>query len=1306
MNDPSQVGFDPASVTDEDLSARLKENLGDLFSEKDAMPVVAAPEQQAEAGVSPQQPATQQQQAEQPQQTKQPQEQEEPEDQQWMWEEGYDFGDSARQIAESALFLPTGAVDFATDAINLIPGVNIPKLPKFKTDALQSAREISSFVVPNLFIAGRAVQGARALQAATKWKVGQGALAKFIGETGVAAGTGAFVDGVNKINEEDDNLQGSLKKMFPETFSWISDDWATLDSDSPDVKRAKNINEGVGLGIFTDLLLGGARLLKSIQGSRKVTQVIPQDESADAYFKGQTRSLTESPEEEFVKSAASREEALDNIGDYNLSKAPNLDTPIKGVHDTFDYDEIGTRSMDEGGVHGAAVDAARIQNNIDTTYGRLGSVITEAALKYGVEADNLTKRQLVKYIAEEVKRGGKYSAELASGKTVTWDEIDVAGTNLASIMVDPRMDTNTMRGILDELKVLDQSTNLKVVNNVGYNAAMKSIRGYLDEYMNMDVVKAQAYLTTSMAGQIADLAEGARYMDGTKAVAAAQEQIRDRITYLMVEKGLAAAQYGRSLAFLRVWKQTKATDALKAAADNAKEGTDEALREVVSRAQNINRTLKSITDTNPEFLKPFIHAYEYSDGNVDTLYKLNRFFEESLPAVQKAVFDGRPEIPNQIVQGAWANIYNSVLTSISTPLKAGFGNTALMLAKPIAVMGGAALSGNVQLVKRGWYQYSAFLDTFSKGLKHMGDVYSKAARNPMEVSYIMRDDLVRKNEETMTVLHEYAKAADAQGEHGPMVLYQTAQDLHDMSNHPWFRFGANAMTAFDGFTRAVLANVEARGRVWDKYLMKGDAPTGDLLKRAETELYESMFDKSGMITDKAVDFASREIALNLDGPGVKSLSGFIDQHKYLKPFLMFPKTSANMISMMNKYSPVSVFMKDYNKLAMPGRHFSIDEVKEILESKGIAFTGNPEIDEMAFNNLRAEIRGRKAIGSLTVAAGVGLFINDSLHGNGHFDKERQKVRRQTGWKPKHYKGWDGKWYSYEWLGPLGDWLALTADMMDNFDSVTENDLATSLNKMGFILGANLTDKSMLAGLEPMNDVLRGNPAAMNRWAASFASSLAPFSGARNEFGRMISPELREVDMNFFQLLRNRNKYLDAIDPQGALPLAYDWIDGKPVGYAESIWTRGWNAVMPMKVADGISEERQFLQEIEYDTRPMFRSNGQGVEYAPEERSQLFSIMGKSGVLKGDIRKIMQSTDAKKWRKQIQEMRRTGRQVDPTLWNNLYNRLDAAMRRAKALAELQLPADTRLSLRAQQAEIGINQGRQRSGLEPLLNMQNR
>ena len=37
-----------------------------------------------------------------------------------------------------------------------------------------------------------------------------------------------------------------------------------------------------------------------------------------------------------------------------------------------------------------------------------------------------------------------------------------------------------------------------------------------------------------------------------------------------------------------------------------------------------------------------------------------------------------------LTQGMWSNIYNSVLSSIGTPLKAGLSNLSLMIERPIA----------------------------------------------------------------------------------------------------------------------------------------------------------------------------------------------------------------------------------------------------------------------------------------------------------------------------------------------------------------------------------------------------------------------------------------------------------------------------------------------------------------------------------------------------------------------------------------------------------------------------------------------
>ena len=64
-------------------------------------------------------------------------------------------GAAAQMAAEAVFALPTGALDFGVDVINLIPGVDAPKLPKFHNDALQAVRDISSVVLPSIGLIGK-----------------------------------------------------------------------------------------------------------------------------------------------------------------------------------------------------------------------------------------------------------------------------------------------------------------------------------------------------------------------------------------------------------------------------------------------------------------------------------------------------------------------------------------------------------------------------------------------------------------------------------------------------------------------------------------------------------------------------------------------------------------------------------------------------------------------------------------------------------------------------------------------------------------------------------------------------------------------------------------------------------------------------------------------------------------------------------------------------------------------------------------------------------------------------------------------
>ena len=83
----------------------------------------------------------------------------------------------------------------------------------------------------------------------------------------------------------------------------------------------------------------------------------------------------------------------------------------------------------------------------------------------------------------------------------------------------------------------------------------------MDEYANMDYIRAQAWIGQSMSGQVSDMAQGVRLLAETRAVERAQEQILDRVEFLLAQKGITSYQRGRSLNMLNLWnRMTKRGD--------------------------------------------------------------------------------------------------------------------------------------------------------------------------------------------------------------------------------------------------------------------------------------------------------------------------------------------------------------------------------------------------------------------------------------------------------------------------------------------------------------------------------------------------------------------------------------------------------------------------------------------------------------------------------------------------------------------------------------------------------------------------
>jgi hypothetical protein len=729
-----------------------------------------------------------------------------------------------------------------------------------------------------------------------------------------------------------------------------------------------------------------------------------------------------------------------------------------------------------------------------------------------------------------------------------------------------------------------------------------------------------------------------------------------------------------------------------------KEETIESLRKITLESKEAIDLIRMLNAEKPSMLKPLMLAYETTDGNVNTIAKLNEYFKQSTGVWKKAFIDTRPDLPSVVVQGAWANIYNSVLSAIGTPLKAAMSNLALMIERPIATMAGAMRNGDIKTLRRASYMYTVgMVDTLQKATQHMNVVFRQASRDPSSVEYVMRKDFQIKNQKTLESLQAFADAKSAEGFDGPAAMLERVKAMNDLAEHPWLRFGANSMTAFDGFTRSFIASVEARGRAYDALFDKGQKLTNKSLQDVSDTIYKEMFDENGMITDKGVEYASREIAMNLDNPAVDGLNTLLMYMPVLKPFLMFPRTAVNMLRFAGSHNPVGLFTKKLDAFKKPFAQMDGSEVERLLRANEV------DVDsvniEAAYETIRAELKGRKAIGALSVASAFGLFSMDRLHGNGHYDKTVQKTRRQLGWAPRSYKGWDGRWYSYDGLGAISDWIALTADVMDNFDTLDTPTLELMMNKMGFILSANITNKSFLAGLEPMNDVLSGNPAAMNRWLASFASSFVPGSGLRNEFGRLLTPQLKEVEQELSQLIANRNPF-----SKESLPNAYDWVDGGLIRAPENFWQRLVNTYSPtFKRGDDISDIKQFLIDIEFDGRPQLSTNGNGVEYSPAQRSQVTQLMGKDKIFAREVQRIMNTPEGKNFRKEFKKAIANGVELDASQFKDIHRMLRRALRKSQRVAEQRI-AEKGIVDKKQYYNKAIEEATRKGNIEEIIRLQ--
>ena len=1169
-----------------------------------------------------------------------------------------------------------GLQDWVNGTLSLIPGVDIKQTPKFENEVAQTVREISSVVLPTLLLSGLGNAGIASQTAKVKnvkgLKILNDPFVKWLGETSFSAGAGAFVDYAVPMNQTDDNLTGTLKKAYPRTLGWIPDNVATLDTDSPDVKRGKNVLEGAYLGIGMDMIMGLTKLHKGVSDTHDLVKHVGENEKGKAWLERNVE-LDLTPEDVIERSVSKRLNELDEVGSYNFDRSVDPNEPIFGYHDSYGYQETGVRSVDDLGIVGASIDAARIDKNLGTIYGRVGSVMSEGALKFANESSE-NARILIRGMASTLQDVGEYGYKIDDTRYLSFEEVQNVGEKYANDFYE--MDLQELQRTIYPGSIYqgrNVSTGTPELTDEGYHGVFGAIKKYMDDFVNMDEAKATAYVATSMAGQISDTAQGMRLTDGSGSIQRAQEQILDRVEFLMAQKGMTSYVRGRSLNMLNLWNRMTAQgsqaydNAAKKRIENLIKGeknkTLAAMERIKQETAETIDGLRAIKEANPEMLTPLMMAYELTDGNVKTLSSLNNYIKQSTSIWSKAFFDGQPEIPSVINTAFYANVYNGALSSFSTPFKAIAAGSHLLVEKPIRHFAGALMTGDLRTARRALYQYSSLWESITGGLGYAKQIFKRSALDPNVTA--VRDNIGLKNQGQLDILTAFADAKAAKGEFGPQMLMENINAMNDLAKHPALRFGTRSMQAMDGFMDSLIANFEAKGRAFDKYTKNGTVKFDKAeAQKIAKDVHAEMFDERGIITDKAVKNASGEMAFNLDNAANDDMSALIRRMPILKPFLLFTKTPLNELKYTASYNPASpvlgMFMKDVNVFKQSFDDMETEKVVELLTQRGVDVSDPLEV-KGKYNELRADILGRKALGTLMTGSAVALFMDDRLHGAGHYNRQVQKTRDRSDWKRNSIKGLDGKWYSYEGLGPITTYLSLVATIGDNFDVLEPNDMGELLKKTAFAFGASFKDRTYMAGLEPFFDVLRGDVGAINRWGGGFlTASTVRGSSQMAEIARLIDPELKIINNELDSMIMNRLPLL-----KGMLPTEYDWIDGGEVNTPDSIWARLRNTYTPWKESGEISPEKQFLIDVEYDATATLSTNGQGEKLTSAEQSEILSIMGKDGLWKAGIQRIMQETagGGKGFRKRFKEGQQENLPMDTSTAESLHMSLDRELKRA-------------------------------------------
>lgn len=1143
--------------------------------------------------------------------------------------------------------LGAGVVDTVTDVIGLLPWLKpIDDMydANFGRDRSKNAltgaiRDISAIVIPSL--AGGAGLWAKGAQVISKaGKVGKAVAASkramTVGRIATDMAVSTSVAGVSEQTSERGNGTSAIASLFG-----VQTPWDTSHVDDPDVRWQMNMIEEIGLGSFGAVLDGffsftgrGAKAVAKKGDKVAEEAILKVDEKyAKATVKANGDDLTAVVDGK----AAARQTAVDEEAIKRYEESINLDKTQPAKYDAFINEPAEPQSRVVMNYDAEPIefmmDTARIADPIKgkTYNGRARPAVTDNFKKNLMDADTGERAQLLGEVADKLRVN--FSTQVGDN-TISPEDMQKAIDSFASAAQNQTPDqfkktVESMKTRTDEI----MGNHVSALSRDSFNIATKAMRDAFDK-LDPALLRASGVIAGQAGTDATDLARAASlgmdYMDTTRQ----QELLFENLKTLLPE--IRASQYldGWSLNADKFAKAVQNGDDLATYAtwmDETGKGFEVAIKAEREKAVEFVNTLKDVSEQNPEYFKPLIFEFAKA-GDVDTVYKLTKKMEEKIGFWKKAFVDGNPQVPSLLVKQLQSARYNNVLSGLA-PVRALGGAGMALAGKPMTVMVGSALTGDSASFKRATYAFGGIMENFKRGLQVMKSEWNHAVNQPAEISSRgARADLdisnLLKEQETMD---EMAAAWHKNGQYGKVAAWNMTKILSRFNNSPIVRFGINSMFAIDGFTKSMTASMNARAMAYDQLFSKTKGSINEAdFNKLQRELYDAQWTPDGVLKEGAAKYAASEINLNLDNRTVASLENFMKEVPIMKSIMMFPRTGINALSVVGTFSPLGELGVTAGKVRRTFNAKTADQIEEVLVEHGLGGQGME-----AFNALKAEYKGREAMGASVTMGAAMLAFNGGLSGSGPQDAGEKRRMQGMGWKPFSIKNpMTGEWHSYQGFEPFDTYLGLVADIVYQGTRVDQAVSEDFLRAVSASISYNITSKSFLSGFEPLAGLVSGDPHTFNRWFAMQADSIIPGTGARSILSRAITPQLKDVENNWQSHLANRNRWLPPVNAE--LIDMKDVYTGKPINTG-SPWNSWVNSLLPFfKTNEGMEEWRQKLLATGWDGLQVPRVHpNSGEELKPAERQWINNWIADNEKLGEQVDKLLSKND-NYWMKEIKK----------------------------------------------------------------------